>query len=361
MGFQANPGFFVDDPGTPLDESSLNFQSAAEPPATPQNSNPLYMRKWQLLVLGEDETDEVFDSLKGTSSASGEGSSPAVDLSGLRCMFRIEKNFANHMQFGEVIIYNLNPETESAIMMLGSQVVLKAGYENGSFGVIFRGYIFQALRGKEDGVTYFLKLVCIDGDDALNMGFCSFAIASGQPQRVIAAQIARSSTVPFRALHVDENLGDHKLQRGKVVFGQPRDYLRNIALNDNASFYMDNGEAHIAKVEREPTSDIVVKINSETGMIGMPQQTEYGIEVRTLLNPQIKINNFIELNNRDVQPMQLSFGASPVLLDLDGLYRVIKIIATGDTRGNDWYYDIETVSQEGMLPVMLSDKYASGF
>lgn len=34
-------------------------------------------------------------------------------------------------------------------------------------------------------------------------------------------------------------------------------------------------------------------------------------------------------------------------LDKDGIYRVIKLVYSGDTMGNDWYMNFETVSQIG--------------
>jgi len=34
-------------------------------------------------------------------------------------------------------------------------------------------------------------------------------------------------------------------------------------------------------------------------------------------------------------------------LDKDGIYRVIKINYVGDTRGNDWYLNFETIDQLG--------------
>lgn len=308
----------------------------------------LYQRDWRLLVLAPNGS-KVFDS---------EGNN-ALDLSNLRFTFRVEKNFSHYMQFAEVTLYNLKAETETAIMARGEQIVLEAGYANGNYGVIFRGYIRQPIRGKEDGVTTFLKLLCIDGDDALNLGFCNFTLEAGKTARDIALMTARSSTEPF-TINIDPNLGEQQTQRGKAVFGQPKQFLRSLAINENAQFRMENGQAHIDKLLKQPTSDIVVKVNAETGMVGMPQQIDSGVRVRTLLNPKIKINNFIRLNNRDIRVAEISLGQLQTTLDLDGLYRVIKIVAFGDTRGNDWYYDLETVSQTGYLPAMLTDQYQSG-
>jgi hypothetical protein len=43
-----------------------------------------------------------------------------------------------------------------------------------------------------------------------------------------------------------------------------------------------------------------VEINSATGMIGIPTQEEWGISVRTLLNPRIRIGALVRPNSSDV-------------------------------------------------------------
>src|SRR5262245_53894016 len=86
----------------------------------------------------------------------------------IRFTFSVDKDILRCYQFAEVTLYNLNAQTETDILKNGVSVTLEAGYENGAYGVIFRGPVRQVLRGKEDAVTYFLRLVCIDGDDALN-------------------------------------------------------------------------------------------------------------------------------------------------------------------------------------------------
>ena len=41
-------------------------------------------------------------------------------------------------------------------------------------------------------------------------------------------------------------------------------------------------------------------------------------------------------------------------LDSEGIYRVVKLTHSGDTRGEDWVTHIEAISQAGILPEMAS-------
>lgn len=286
------------------------------------------------------------------------GDTITFDNSELRLTFHIEKNITRIYQLGEITLYNLNPDTETDIFKNGKSLTLEAGYQDGPYGVIFRGAIRQPIRGKEDETTYFLKLVCFDGDEILHLGFCNLVLTSGQTAQAIINQIARSSSVPFD-IRVDDNLSKQITQRGKTIFGQVSDHIRSVTINSNATFYFDNGVGYVTPLSKQPPA-IVPTLNAQTGMVGMPHQTDQGIEVRCLINPDIHLDNWVKLNNRNIIQAQVEFGVPQTLLDLDGLYRVISIEATGDTRGNDWYYDINGYSQTGILPQMLVDPSQTG-
>lgn len=276
----------------------------------------------------------------------------------LRMTFNITQKIANIYQWAEIVLYNLSRDTETDILKNGMAVTLEAGYQNEPYGLIFQGPIRQPIRGKEDGTTYFLKLICIDKDDALNIGFCDFVLANGLTAQEIAGQVARKSSVPFD-IQIDPGLSNQKTSRGKVVFGLAKDHLRSLALSNNANFYFHNGVAKVSQLSKEPPP-FVISLNAQTGMIGFPTQVDNGICVRCLINPNIKLDNWIHLNNSEIIAAALTFGDPQTILDLDGAYRVIEIVMSGDTRGNNWYFDIQAISQKGAVPEMLTNLHQSG-
>ena len=74
----------------------------------------------------------------------------------------------------------------------------------------------------------------------------------------------------------------------------------------------------------EPGDAIV--LNPASGMIGTPEPGENGIvEVRSLLIPQLSPGRRVKLEAAAIQ----------------GNYRVEKVVYQGDTRGQDWYADLE--------------------
>lgn len=283
----------------------------------------------------------------------------------LRVVFSLDRCIGRVYQLGVVTIYNLAPRTEQEILQNGKSVTIEAGYEDGPYGLIFDAAIVHPSRGKEDQTSYYLKLQCLDGD-VLNLGFCNFTMQAGQTLQQIAQQVGRASDVPFD-VRVDPALSQQTTLRGKTITGKPQDALRDLSKNNNALLYSDNGIINISSLSQAPPAE-VPELDVTSGLIGMPQQVDQGIEVSSLINPDFKLNSWFHLNNKLVNQAEIPIGSGlgtagalvQPLLDLDGLYRIISMTIEGDTRGNDWYYHMQGISQTGILPAMLLDPSSIG-
>jgi len=283
----------------------------------------------------------------------------AIDVSQLRCTFNIVKTIMIQPLWSEVTIYNLAPETENKIIKEGYHVVVEAGYEGNMYGKIFSGNVIQPIREKEGGTTYKLTLVSMSADQFLAYGTVNFSLTRGQNARSIIENIVSQSSIPSQLGSISENLSDSQLTRGKVVFGKAIDYLRQVAQSENATCYIDDGEINILRMDDEPTE--IIDLSPSSGLIGVPTQYDYGAKIKCLLNPNIKIGSLVHVDNSLIRNQKYDIGQPVYMLDHDGIYRVIKINHIGDTRGNDWYTELETVTQAGILPSMVSSGNTNPF
>ena len=190
--------------------------------AIKETGNVLYGRRYRILVV--DKTNL------------------ALDISQLRCTFNIVRNVLLEPNYSEVTVYNLNAQTENAIIKEGMRIIVEAGYEGEQYGVIFDGDVLQPIREKEDGTTYKLTITSIDGDKFMNFGLANFSLLRGQSMREVVNNVATNSTITTQLGSISEQINETKLTRGKVVFGKSRDVLRQIAQTNSAAFYMDNGK-----------------------------------------------------------------------------------------------------------------------
>jgi hypothetical protein len=284
----------------------------------------------------------------------------ALDVSDLRCVFNIEKIMMAPANYAVIDIYNLSLDTENDIISQYDRVIVEAGFEGyyssgdnkyyiaNQYGVIFDGDIVQSIRSKEDNVDLVLTLVCLDGDQSLYNNLVSFTVAAGLNQRQIINKIASSALVPTEIGRVSPEISDVKLPRGKVVFGEPKKYLREIAKNNNASFYVDDGKIYVRHTA-DIAENAALVLSPENGLIGYPQQVEYGLSYRCLLNPLIKLGTMVKLEKAYIKQLEQRPGQYQIKLDEQGQYQTYKVSYLGDTRGNDWYTEVEGYSSTGKL------------
>lgn len=322
------------------DVNGLQFYGDYTPPSTSfitqekyTSGNVLYGRKYRLLVVNE----------KGI----------ALDVSGLRCTFNASKTVLMQPNYSEISIYNLSAETEATIIREGYRVVLEAGYEGSNYGVIFDGDVIQPIREKEDGTTYKLTLRALDSDRFMNFGFASFSFLRGLSARQQVKEITVKAKNPASLGSISEELEKTKLPRGKAVFGMAKDYLKQLAQSHQAAFYVENGKVNLVRAN-EVAPGQMIDLSPKSGLIGTPEQTEFGIKAKALLNPQIQCNMLVHIDNSYIRARKAELGQMYRQLDNDGIYRVISVNYIGDTRGDDWYAEFEAISQAGLLPGLVA-------
>lgn len=300
-----------------------------------------YIRVCNLIVAGGD----------------GEG----LDLGKMRVVFKCKKSDAQTPNTAEIRVYNLAQSTVTQIREEFTTVTLQAGYES-NIGVIFTGNIKQVRFGRENQTDTYIDIAAGDGDDAYNWAVTNTTLAAGASQSdQIKAAGAPMAGKGVSTGYVADTGGD-RLPRGKVMYGMSRDYLRQSAQASDTSWSIQDGKLQFVKMTGL-LPDKAVLLNSKTGLIGTPEQTNDGIKVKCLLNPLLKIGAKVQIDEADIQTAKLpdtSKGATankPAAITSDGVYRVLTIEHTGDTRGNDWYSDIVCLGVDETAPE--GDKVAS--
>ncbi len=294
------------------------------------NEAEQYLRVCKLIVFGSDRN--------------------GLDLSELRIKFSVKRSDTITPNTADIRVYNLSEETAKRVRKEFTKVILQAGYE-GNFGVIFQGNIKQVILGRESATDTFIDIVAGDGDRAYNFAVINQSLAPGsdmsdQVQAAVTAMTPKGVTAG--------NVGDmppEKLVRTKVMYGNARDYLRDVAQTTGKSVSIqDEKITFIPKKSYLPGERVI--LTSKTGMIGAPQQTNEGVNVKCLINPLIKIGGRIELDNKSIERLKINLTVPnspaniPAPLTADGVYYVLVVEHTGDTRGVDWYTSLVCLNMD---------------
>ena len=236
-----------------------------------------------------------------------------------------------------------------------SKIVLSAGYGENP-GVIFEGTIKQFRRGKERNVDSFLEILAADGDIPYNRGVVNDSLPAGATVNQQFQGLVKAMGIPAdpstTAVLADSPYGGI-LPRGKVRFGLARYYMSDLAKTANVRWSIQNGQLVLVPITGYLPGD-AIKINSATGMVGVPEANEQGVTVTTLLNPAIRVGYRVEINEADVTETVISEQFFPEYNHLnlvatvdrstEGLYRVIVIEHEGDSRGIEWYTKLVCLS-----------------
>lgn len=262
---------------------------------------------YQVVANSEKKGDVLFGRRYRVTVSDDSGN--ALDVSQLHCTFNIIKTIQMEPNSSEITIYNLNVQTENSIIMNGKRVTVEAGYEGTQFGLIFDGDILQTIREREDGTTCSLTIIALDSDRAINFELANYSIARGQTMRSVVEHIANKASNPIPLGNISDKLKNQTLIRGKVMFGKVSDYLRQIAKSFDLHFYMDDGRMNLISMDELPEGEIF-ELSPTSGLIGTPEQTDYGISGQCLLNPQIKLNSLIHIDNSLVRAKRIDVNGS---------------------------------------------------
>lgn len=329
-----------------------------------------WMRHFELQILSE----------------SGEG----ISLSDFKVTFRIEWTDTRWPRVAMVKIYNLSKDTCSRILgkefakikiiagydgmpaaVDSSQVGVatevdpsKVGQTNGTnFGEIFSGEIRFTVTGRDNPTDTWVLIQAIDGHQAFMNASVTTTLAAGYT----VADVHSAAMDSFSPYGVTKGVtGDTPVTvfpRGRVLYQSTRDVMDNVAAQCGATWQLVDGQAQMVPTDKYVQEAIV--LNSATGLIGMPQQTmEAGVNVRCLINPNIRLNGLVQIDQDSVYRASLSADEvkalpvrareenvngnlsvngtlqQPASIAADGLYIVKSIDYNGDTRGQPWYMDM---------------------
>ena len=265
-----------------------------------------------------------------------------LDLSQLHFAFTIQAFIISTPKNMQMRIYNPSPDTVRKILEEGSAVTLSAGYE-GSFGQIFTGAIIQKRVGRESATDTYLDISAVDGDAILNNAIISIPIPSGTNSYARLNTIGRAAGFTINQNDIPTN--GAALSRGRVCFGLARDHLRTLCATEGVDWSINDGMVDIISQSAYRNGDTIL-LNSATGLIGFPTQTYEGISFRCLLNPSIQQGSKVQIDNANIQQLAVDLGFTSAAkneyipkLDADGIYKILYITTTGDTRGDAWYTD----------------------
>ena len=303
----------------------------------------------------------------------GEG----LDLAEFRVVFQVRRGDFLTPNTCDVRIYNLATSTVNRLLTVGefSRISISAGYvSSAAAGLIFTGSIKQVRAGRVDQRDSYVDITAADGDEIYNFAVTSRAFAAGTGPRGPIAEFLSSMLLAaslknpeLRAAtdtkavegHIPEIATDGSI-RGFVIHGNLRDELDDFARQHDLMPSIQDGKLTLIPQAGFIPGEVAI-LSPSTGVVGIPEQTQNGVEVRMLLNADLKIGQLVRIDSTinlyryglDFASMKGNLTAADKQLrrNSDGLYYVMAANHSGDTRGNDWYTDLICLAVDATVPM----------
>lgn len=247
----------------------------------------------------------------------------------LKLQFSVERSLAKAPNTAEISIYNLSEATRSKLSEKDIETTLEVGY-SGRLSTIFRGKL-EAAKNTRNGVDWISTFQSTDGGKELRESRVNISFKGGISLREAFNRVAESLGIGIeqaKAKIAEGNIRGaiEEFGNGVVLSGSSPKELSKLAKAMGYDWSIQDGQLQLlGPTDAIEPGDAIV-LSSDSGMVGSPESGEKGIiEVRSLLIPQLTPGRVVNLQAREIQ----------------GFYRVERVVFSGDTRGQDWYADLE--------------------
>jgi hypothetical protein len=276
----------------------------------------------------------------------------------LRVQFEVAKTIDKAPNTAIIKIYNLNPSNEEKFKE-DDDIFLNAGYY-GAMKQVFCGNIKHVYRYRE-GNDHITEIEAGDGDKDFRHAVMNETLASGTTINQLLDRAVGTFKDVGGTVRGHVQITDRTRLRGKVISGNTRTVLDDVARESGANWSIQDGQLVIVSTNDVLPGQAVV-IRADTGMLGAPEINDKGIAVKCLMNPTLRVNGAIKLDNNGIKAKRQQAQAlatkrekqetnAPVgrenqqlvRLDPDGIYKVLKLTHKGDNRGPDWVSEIECI------------------
>lgn len=115
-------------------------------------------------------------------------------------------------------------------------------------------------------------------------------------------------------------------QAGYSFLGTPKQMINELrkSFKDLWFYFSEDGETLKVQPKENATIKNPQKLNADTGLVGTPTPTQYGIKATSLLNNNFKAGSWVTLESSKVS-------------QYNGTYYIREVKHKGTNQGNEWY------------------------
>lgn len=279
-----------------------------------------------------------FDRVCRVTIANDNVMANTIEIDSGKIRFEVTKSNIAKDNNGKIEIYNLSSDTRKLISESDGIVTISAGYiKNNGLIEIGQGDITKTLINK-DKTEVVTEVYIAEGIKKIKHNPVAISYARNATLGEILSSLSSQTGFSFKQIDTDSAIS---AQSGYADIGSLDAVLDNLALKYDFAWSVQNGVITIKGNKSVSRSETLV-LSPESGLILNPESVKkisrklkkikedesiFTNRITALLQPQLEVHDIIEVQSET----------------LNGRFRINKIIHSGDTRGNEWYSNLEVV------------------
>jgi hypothetical protein len=263
----------------------------------------------------------------------------AINIEHLRIRFEVEKIAFGNLNTCTIQIYNLSDKSVAKMEKQFTKIIVNAGYEGQDNPLLCTSDIVNITHTRQNADTI-TTIYAKDGAQAYLESTINKTVNEKMTAREVFKQVASTmegirigdiSVIPDKPIYI----GD------KTLSGSAKDELTTICNTFDAHWQIVDGEISASPNIMPEISTVRHEFSASNGMIGIPTITILGINVVSLLRPQVKpMHSFrvlSDFSNVDMPYMNLINWKGRYEQIENKSCRVMNLKHVGDTHGNEWF------------------------
>jgi hypothetical protein len=326
------------------------------------------LRKYKLTIgtPSYTKTDyEVVGGVKRKVNSRTEIPSNAVSIEDLEVSFNIEKsdNSSKNLNSAEITIKNLSESTKALIEKEDSVVILEAGWEDDTFGLIFQGDITSYKHNKR-GTNYDTIIECADGYVGIRESITHKTYPEGTSVQAVLLDLIKGEggeTVYYTAkgetqgtrppIGLGFDIGEMSglglfevFENGYTVSKPTKQAIDDICYAYRLKWSIQDGKVYVTDLNGDTSYKYTVPlISEETGLIGSPEEINEGKAKRKGDKTPSKGYRFVcTLNHEIIPELFIKLSAEQI----NAVAKVKKVTHRGSYEGDSWETEVECIIQD---------------
>jgi len=252
-----------------------------------------------------------------------------LGLSAFDLRFEVRRTLSSKPNTAEIELYNLSETSRGQIAQAADGLVrLEAGYEEGKT-LLFSGALREA-KSTHEGVDWITKVSARDGGAQIRQARVLRSFGANARVEDVVKTLAETLGVgvgnasdALRAATLDR-VGAY-FPEGTVLSGSAATELDHLTRSVGLTWSVQDGVLQLLTRGRALQGQ-AVRLTSDTGLVDTPTVSRGGkVQAKALLIPDLTPGRRVQIESRTVT----------------GVYRVAAVAYRGETRGQDWYADLE--------------------